>query len=69
MRWPFRKARGLFMFTWLVSCLVTLGLVPLFIWHTYLISTGQTTIEYYKNKVAQEILSQEGQVLSPANTT
>ena len=57
--WPFQKARGLFIFSYLVSVLAGSALISLTIWHTWLVLTAQTTIEFYRNQVARNILGED----------
>ncbi|MEY3311068.1 MAG: hypothetical protein RL348_396 [Bacteroidota bacterium] len=54
--WPFPKARGLFLFSFLVALFAGSALLSLFVWQSWLIITGQTTIEFYGNQVAKSVL-------------
>ena len=50
VEWPFINARNVFLFTGLLSFVAAYGLLGFLIWHSYLILTGQTTIEYLSNR-------------------
>ena len=56
MLWPFQKSRGLFLFSFLVALLAGSALLTLCGWQSWLIITGQTTIEFYGNQVAKAVL-------------
>lgn len=51
---PLASARSAIIFTFVLSLSVGLALSGLLGWHLFLISTGQTTIEFYINKARRE---------------
>lgn len=54
--WIFPKTKRLFLFSFLVSVLAGSAVISLCIWQTYIIITGQTTIEFYRNQVSRALL-------------
>jgi palmitoyltransferase len=60
--WAFNLEPMLFIMIFVISICIGLAVLGMAIWHTYLIATGQTTIEYYMNGEKKEHSKYTGQV-------
>lgn len=63
VQWPFFLANVLFLFEYIVSLTVGIAVLGMAIWHTYLIVTAQTTIEYHEFQYYKHVTQNTGEVL------
>ncbi|TPX63286.1 hypothetical protein SpCBS45565_g06715 [Spizellomyces sp. 'palustris'] len=61
-KWPYSQARMGFVFSFLLAGAIGLAICGMAGWHTWLIATGQTTIEHYGNQTSKEIAKSRGDV-------
>ncbi|KAI8817729.1 DHHC palmitoyltransferase-domain-containing protein [Fimicolochytrium jonesii] len=48
--WPFEEARMGFVFSFVLAVAIAIAMGGFLAWHTFLVATAQTTIEYYSNQ-------------------
>lgn len=58
--WPFKNAGIYFLFIWIVCIVIGFALFLMAAWHTYLIGTGQTTLESQINDELRKQAKAEG---------
>ncbi|TPX59772.1 hypothetical protein PhCBS80983_g02182 [Powellomyces hirtus] len=61
--WPHEQARMGFVFSFVLAVAMALAMGAFLAWHSFLIATAQTTIEYYSNQVAQLVARSTGEFL------
>ncbi|KAL6044142.1 Palmitoyltransferase [Balamuthia mandrillaris] len=59
--WQGTNARGLAMFTFVLTLAIWVAMCLMLGWHLYLVLTGQTTIEFYYNRFMEAQAKQSGQ--------
>ncbi|KAJ3184661.1 hypothetical protein HDU87_004064 [Geranomyces variabilis] len=61
-KWPHEQARMGFVFSFILAVAMALAMGGFLTWHTWLVATAQTTIEYYNNQVARMVARTTGEV-------
>ncbi|KAJ3145695.1 hypothetical protein HDU89_006930 [Geranomyces variabilis] len=60
-QWPHEQARMGFVFSFILAVAMAIAMGGFLAWHTWLVATAQTTIEYYNNQVASMVARSTGE--------